>query len=198
MDEALWIRRAREGDLDAFEAIVRGKRERVFWTAYRIVGAEEAAKDVAQTVFVRLWQNLGRIDPDRPLDPWLHRTTVNLAIDAFRRSRRFLPLTGDLEDRPAAARSAAADPPDAALARAEVQSIFDRLARHLTAAQRAAFVLVEIEGYRADEAARTLGVRPSTVRNHLLNARRLLRRRLLQLYPEYAGGFRRRPEREEP
>lgn len=193
-DEALLIRESLRGDLVAFEEIVRRKRERVFWTAYRIVGDEEAAKDVAQTVFVRTWRNLHKIDPDRPLDAWLHRTTVNLAIDSYRKTRREVRMFEPIESgtRPRRAdRSPSGESPDAALGHAEVQDIFNRLAGRLSPMQRAAFVLVEMEGYSAAEAGHMLGVRPSTIRNHLLNARRQLRRHLCSLYPEYAAGNRR-------
>ena len=80
-DLSLLIRRSLEGDMEAFEQIVRRSRNRVFWTAYNIVGNEEAAKDVSQAVFVRLWKQLGKFRKDRPLDPWLRRMTVNLGID---------------------------------------------------------------------------------------------------------------------
>jgi RNA polymerase sigma-70 factor (ECF subfamily) len=191
-DDALLIRKSRQGDLVAFEEIVRRKRERVFWTAYRIVGDEDAAKDVSQTVFVRTWRNLRKIDPDRPLDAWLHRTTVNLAIDAYRKSRREVRMFDHFEPESGSGRPDSipgAASPETALAHAEVHDIFQRLAARLSPMQRAAFVLVEVEGNAADEAGRMLGVRPSTVRNHLLNARRQLRRHLRHLYPEYAAGL---------
>jgi RNA polymerase sigma-70 factor (ECF subfamily) len=145
-------------------------------------------------VFVRTWRNLEKIDPDRPLDAWLHRTTVNLAIDAYRKSRRevrmFEPIeTGTGSGR--ADRSSSAVSPETSMGHTEVQAIFNRLAGRLSPMQRAAFVLVEVEGYAAAEAGRLLGVRPSTVRNHLLNARRQMRRHLCNLYPEYAGRTRR-------
>ena len=194
-DLSLLIRRSLEGDMEAFEEIVRRRRIRVFWTAYNIVGNEEAAKDVSQAVFVRLWKQLGKFRQDRPLDPWLRRMTVNLGIDAYRKSRRerdlFEPL---VEEPPVTGPSPALLSPEAELARTEIQSIFDRLAGRLSPMQRAVFVLVEVEGQRAEEAGTILGIRASTVRNHLMNARRQLRRNLRQFYPEYLGIL--RPTRE--
>jgi RNA polymerase sigma-70 factor (ECF subfamily) len=71
------------------------------------------------------------------------------------------------------------------LAGEEVQQIFLRLAECLTEKQRVVFVLREIEGRPSHEVASILGCRESTVRNHLFNARKLLRDRLLEQYPEY-------------
>jgi DNA-directed RNA polymerase specialized sigma24 family protein len=51
------------------------------------------------------------------------------------------------------------------------------------------FLLREMEGLSSPEVAEILGCRESTVRNHLFNARKILRRELLRRYPEYAAGF---------
>lgn len=191
IDLSLLIRRSLEGDMAAFEEIVRRRRTRVFWTAYNIVGNEEAAKDVSQAVFVRLWKQLGKFKQDRPLDPWLRRMTVNLGIDAYRKSRRERELFEPLVEEPSVSGPfPALFSPETELAGTEIRSIFDRLARRLSPMQRAVFVLVEVEGHRTEEAGTILGIRPSTVRNHLMNARRQLRRNLRQLYPEYLGNLR--------
>lgn len=188
VDEALLLRRSRQGDQRAFEEIVRRKRNGVFWTAYRVVGSEDAARDVSQAVFLRLWENLPRIRADKPLDPWLHRVTVNLGIDAYRKTRslrrRVRPLVGTEADYRRAGPQEGGSP-DATLSQEEIQRVFDRLADRLSPMQRAVFVLMGIERKSAEEVGALLGVRPSTVRNHLLHARRHLRRGLRRWYPEY-------------
>jgi RNA polymerase sigma-70 factor (ECF subfamily) len=70
----------------------------------------------------------------------------------------------------------------------EVTGIFQELASGLTARQRVAFLLREVEGLSSQEVASILGCRQSTVRNHLFNARRYLRRELASRFPEYAPG----------
>ena len=67
MDERELIRQAQAGDLQAFEQLVKGWREQVFRVARQIVGEEEGAKDVAQLVFIRLWQVLRKYR-DRKID----------------------------------------------------------------------------------------------------------------------------------
>jgi RNA polymerase sigma-70 factor (ECF subfamily) len=74
----------------------------------------------------------------------------------------------------------------------EIRRVFDDLAAELPARQRAVFALREIEGLDTDEVARLCGVRASTVRNHLFQARRALQRALERRYPEYL------PEGERP
>jgi RNA polymerase sigma-70 factor (ECF subfamily) len=71
------------------------------------------------------------------------------------------------------------------LAEGEVRRIFAELAETLTPAQRAAFVLREVEGLATDEVARALGCSEATVRNHVFQARATLRKALAARYPEY-------------
>ena len=176
------IRAAAGGDRRAFEDLVLLKRERVVRTAFQIVGDLEDAKDVAQGVFLKLWRVLQRFELDRKFDTWLYRITVNAAIDFIRDRgpKGFLqPLSDDAGDR-------LADPAvsgEAALDLAALQRAFLHLAARLAPKQRATFVLKEIEGLGTAEVARVLGVTESTVRNHLLQARRILRDGLSRDYP---------------
>ena len=99
MDEQDLIRRAAEGDLEAFERLVERKRERVFWIACHIVGDRELARDVTQEVFLRLYRVIRRFRSGGPFDAWLHRITTNLSIDLLRRERPHRD-TAALEDVP--------------------------------------------------------------------------------------------------
>ena len=192
MDDRDLIRRAAEGDLDAFALLVERKRERVFRIARHVVGNAELARDVAQDVFLRLFRVARRFRAGGSFDVWLHRITLNLAIDALRRERPHRETVSlDAPGRePADASGGAAAPhppagPAAALRLAEVRRIFAELAALLPKRQRLAFVLREIEGLPTAEVAAILGTTESTVRNHVLLARRLLGRELRRRYPEY-------------
>jgi RNA polymerase sigma-70 factor (ECF subfamily) len=183
MEERELIRRAQQGDLQAFEQLVREWRDQVFRIARQIVGEDEGAKDVAQMVFIRLWQVIRKYREGGSFAAYLHRITVNLAIDFHRqRSRRdpaeswdpsgldqMTSMSGSVEHSPG-----------------EVQRIFQILARKLSPRQRAAFVLREIEGLATEEVSEILRMRQSTVRNHVRDARRILEESLRRLFPEYA------------
>ena len=183
------VRKAVQGDEEAFEALVRRKRERIFWIAYRIVGNEEDAREIAQTTFIRLWKALGKYDPKQSFDTWLYRITVNLAIDHYRSRgpvKTFEPLEEGERMRPdAQAPGPIASDPLAALTGSELRAIFEKLAARLGEKQRAIFVLSQIEGMPTEEIARVMGISHSTVRNHLFQARRSLQEAIRLLYPEY-------------
>jgi RNA polymerase sigma-70 factor (ECF subfamily) len=189
-DEERLIRQASSGDRTAFAELVKLKRERVVRVAYQVTGDWEDALDVAQGVFVRLWKGLGHFDPTRRFDTWLYRVTANAAID-FIRQRGPKGTLQPLPDEPATIEAPELSAEERLDAR-ELQRAFLRLSARLAPKQRTAFVLREIEGLDTAEVARVMGVAESTVRNHLLQARRVLRAGLEQDYPGFVPHARRR------
>ena len=180
---------ARGGDETAFALLVRRHQGGVRRCASRILGDDEEARDIAQLAFVRAWENLAKYDPAWAFSTWVYRIASNLAIDVLRsrdsRDRTHaahLRLVGDSVG-PSAPRD---------LAEGEVKRIFAELAKSLSPAQRAAFVLREVEGLATAEVAVSMGCSEATVRNHVFQARATLRRELAARYPEYLpkGGAR--------
>lgn len=199
-DERDLIRRSRDGDQRAFEALVVLKRDKAVRVALHIVGNEDDAKDIAQSAFIKLWSALDQFDDASPFDPWFYKIVVNLAIDFHRREAR-APRAAALSSDPAPAvdvlfepagpgSAEPVEPPaaptaDAGVMRAELRRVFSSIAADLPPAQRAVFTLREIEGMETAEIAGILGIKASTVRNHLLQARRALQDALRKRYPEY-------------
>jgi len=183
-DEIELIQAAAAGDEQAFGELVECKREMVVRTAYQVTGDLDDALDVAQGVFIKLWRGLDRFDALRRFDTWIYRITVNAAIDLIR-ARGPKGTLQPLPDDPGEIGLSANDPhADVALDLGRLQKAFHRLAAQLAPKQRAAFVLREIQGLETTEVARVLGVTESTVRNHLMQARRILRVGLEKDYPE--------------
>ena len=83
------------GNLDALGVIYDRHQNLVYRTALVITGDHEAASDLLQDVFLRLYRFADRIDCERPLEPWLYRMTTNLSYTWVKRSKRW---TSPLED----------------------------------------------------------------------------------------------------
>ncbi len=188
-DQAL-VDRIRAGDRDAFEELVRHKRDRAFRLARRVVGQDEDARDVVQLAFLSVWRKVHSFRGGSEFDPWFHRIVVNLAIDFVRRESARRRSQADWAGEQTRAGCSGEQELPTGLRLQEVSRIFDDLAASLPARQRAIFALREIEGMSTDEVAKLMGIRSSTVRNHLFQARTTLRRALQARYPEYVPGGR--------
>src|SRR3989441_1737379 len=83
-------RRATGGDLDAFEELIRHLQRRVYGFAFQHLRDVHEAHDLTQEIFVKLYRNLGRFDPERPFEPWFWKLAANTTIN-YRRKRIPLP-----------------------------------------------------------------------------------------------------------
>jgi RNA polymerase sigma-70 factor (ECF subfamily) len=179
---------ARGGDADAFEELVRRRTPGVLAFLRRMLGDAEDARDVAQLTFVRVWENLGRYDSSWAFSTWLFRIAGNLAIDALRSRRTRLRTESETLRLVHGGRSGETVEPDGPLGleREEVLRVFAACATVLSEKQKMVFVLREIEEKESRDIAEILGCRESTVRNHLFQARRLLRDEVRRRFPEFA------------
>jgi len=178
-----------EGDEGALNELIGRKTKPLLQLCQRILGDVEEARDVVQVTFFKVWENRRKFDERWAPNTWIYRIASNLAIDHLRsrksRERSNEPVRQHLLQ--VADGRAARDL--SRLQQTEVAAIFRELSTGLSEKQRMVFLLREIEGLSSSEVAEIIGSRESTVRNHLFNARKFLRRELLRRFPEYAGGF---------
>ncbi|MEE4273635.1 MAG: sigma-70 family RNA polymerase sigma factor [Thermoanaerobaculales bacterium] len=184
MDERELVRSARDGDEDAFADLVRRHSGGLHRAVARIVLDDDEAWDVVQMAFLKAWQRLDRYNPRWSFSTWLYRIGTNLAIDLIRsRSSRqkahkaggehHLRLVGGREETSTRMESG------------EVDGILRELVHVLTPQQRSAFILREVEDKETSEVATILGCSAATVRNHVFQARKTLRREIESRYPEF-------------
>ncbi len=182
--------RARGGDAVAFETLVTRKTPVVVSVARRIVGDGEDARDVAQLVFLRVWEQLARYDEKYSFNTWLYRITTNLSIDFLRSSRSREKAHGATLHLVRLREEMTGAQTTHALESGELARLFEMVSGRLTGKQKAVFVLKEMEDCDTKEIARILACGESTVRNHLFNARRILRRELARICPGLLQGRR--------
>lgn len=182
-DDRQLVEQIRGGDDGAFETLVRRKTSKVYGLCYRVIGNGEDAKDISQLVFIKLWENLAKYDPQYAFDTWLYRMVTNVAIDFMRNKQsRDNAVNSNLR-----LVKTAVDPEQTVtVQRKEVEAVFSAVSSVLSPKQKTIFVMSEMEDLRSSEIAKILGCRESTVRNHLFNARKLMQQQLKRRFPEYA------------
>jgi len=165
------IRRARAGDLAAFESLVRDYQADVWRFAYHLTRNRATADDVTQEAFLKAYRSLGTFRGDAKFSSWLLRITHNCAIDAFRRARREGPVPDDV-----LAGLAVERPQGSAEDRLRIAQAVRRLSPEL----REPFVVIEVLGFSYEEASTILGVRLGTVKSRMHRARAALARTLTE------------------
>lgn len=158
------------GDPDAFGELVRRHRDRLWAVALRTLGDREEAADAVQDALVSAYRAAHTFRGESAVTTWLHRITVNACLDRARKaaSRRTAPLddTERLER--------LLEPHESAEAPAERQDLHRQLLAALStlpAEQRAALVLVDMQGYPVAEAALILDVPIGTVKSRCARGR---------------------------
>ncbi|MCX4738011.1 RNA polymerase sigma factor SigM [Streptomyces antibioticus] len=175
-----------EGDPDAFGELVRRHRDRLWAVALRTLGDREEAADAVQDALVSAYRAAHTFRGQSAVTTWLHRITVNACLDRARKaaSRKTSPVddTERLDQ--------LLEPHESASAPAERNDVHRQLIEALGTLppdQRAALVLVDMQGYPVAEAARVLDVPTGTVKSRCARGRARLLPLLTHLRPGHTG-----------
>jgi RNA polymerase sigma-70 factor (ECF subfamily) len=160
------------GDPDAFGELFRRHRDRLWAVALRTLGNPEDAADALQDAMVSAFRRAGSWRGDAAVTTWLHRVVVNACLDRVRheRIRTADPLPDDVESRLRTPDRAPADPALTTEAHERRDLVLSALAT-LPAEQRAALVLVDMEGYPVAEVAEMLDCAVGTVKSRCARGR---------------------------
>jgi RNA polymerase sigma-70 factor, ECF subfamily len=175
--------RVAEGDEDAFETLVLRHQTSVLNLAYRFIGDKNQAKDLAQEVFLRVWQSAKSYKPEAKYTTWIYRITANLCFNELKSSRRrkmfqFLRRDADHESR------TEEDFPDHSpsaeellVARERNLQVTDAL-QSLPENQRLAIILKRYDDLSYEEISRVLGCSVPAVESLLVRAKGTLQKKL--------------------
>lgn len=161
------IRRIRAGDAEAFEDLMARTEARVLGVAWRILRDRDLARDAAQETYLRIHRSLAGFRLGEDFQAWMTRIALNVCFDLAKKRGPFPDRGADLEA------LAQPGPPAAeeAVLLAQRRALVRQALQTLTPAERSALVLRDLEGHSTEEVARTLGVRPATVRSQVASAR---------------------------
>jgi RNA polymerase sigma-70 factor, ECF subfamily len=170
------LARAREGDEEAFQALVETHARAAFRLAYRMTRNEQDAEDVVQESFLKAYRQLGRFESRAHFGTWLHRIVANAALDLLRsRQSRRDRLPGDGLDEVLMRHATTTPGPDRLAESGEWAQRIDAALGCLSPLERAAFALRHHEGRSIAEIGRALGLGTSATKHSVFRAVRKLR-----------------------
>lgn len=176
--DATFLERCRNRDPEALDTLVRQFEKPIYRYVVRLAGEREA-EDITQEVFLRAIMGLARFRGDASLHTWMYRVATNVCRDHFKRVRwqRLLFNLAEAEDREMAEWASGHDDIDCCESRILIKSALTRL----SAKQREAVILRDVEGFTYAEIAGIVGCHEGTVKSRLFYARSLLAKELRRM-----------------
>lgn len=168
------IRAAQQGDRSAYDALVKLYQKQVYRWAFHFVRTHDLADEVAQEVFVRTFEALARLDPDRALGAWLCRSTTNVALNTLRKKQFRAKWVEENRAQIQDAEDSVVQP-DAELKSQRVIARIGRAIDDLSPTYRAVMLLRVKESMSYGEIAEALDISIGTVMSRLARARQRLR-----------------------
>jgi RNA polymerase sigma-70 factor (ECF subfamily) len=186
-DDGGLVRRARSGDLDAFEELVSRHERRIYTLARRITGNEQDAEDVTQEAFLSALEHIAGFREEASFGTWLSRIATHAALKILRK-RKGLPtesLDATAEEGALPHPEYIADwreSPERLAERNETARLIDDALAKLDEGHRVVFLLRDVEGLSVKETADALGLSEANVKVRLLRARLQLREHLTRAF----------------
>lgn len=179
MEIADLLRRCRQGDELAWEALVRRTQSRIYGLAWHYLRNQEEARDAAQESFVRIYTGLSSFQDSEAFLPWALRLTRNVCIDHLRRARS-RPSASLSDEQEAAVADSRPTPETDAMTSSRRRLLWRALDR-LGASSREMILLKEIQGLPLEEIAAMLDLPLGTVKSRSHRARLELARAVVRL-----------------
>lgn len=181
MDDKHILARAKRGELDAFEELVRRYEKRVYAVALRSSGSPEDAADIVQEVFLRAWRSIESFRGDSGFSTWLFRITMNMCVD-FARHKHTQPQTQSIVDEEENERQVpdTAPTPEEHLENRELGRELAAALEEISEEHRRIVLLRDVSGMSYTEIADVLEISEGTVKSRLSRARITLRKVLLK------------------
>ncbi len=173
-NEKKLIKRAKSGDVEAFEQLIADYQIYCYNIALGMLKSEEDAKDVSQEALIKVYQKLNNFDEKASFSTWLYRVVVNSCLDYIKRQNKLRLVDDSYDDALAQTASPQGDVAQRAIDN-ELTAIVARSIKQLSLKQRLPIVLRDYLGLSYDDVAALLNLPLGTVKSRLLRARNKLR-----------------------
>lgn len=176
------VLRSKEGDLAAFDKLVRRCQSYAYSIAVRLLCDQDEAEDVVQQSFIRVWKHLGRYDQRKKFTTWLYKIVTNRCLDRLKAARRRSELFSPMDPNDDPETIADERSLDQIQTNEEMIRVVKALTDRLPPKQKLVFVLRDLEDLPVDEVSEITGLSAGSVKTNLHYARRAIRNLLEREY----------------
>ena len=182
--------RFQKGDLSGFHELFNKHKRNVINLSYRFVQNKEAAEDIAQEVFIKIYENKFHFGPGAKFSTWLYKVTVNASIDRTRKKnffdRSLDKVETDEEGEGKTLLQTLSDPsaisPADAVASEEIKDLVRMEIQKLPEKLKTPILLYQFENLSYEEIARILGITPKAVERKIYHAKEVLHKKLAKYF----------------
>ncbi|MGI6424824.1 MAG: RNA polymerase sigma factor [Tepidanaerobacteraceae bacterium] len=173
------IRRAKKGDLIAFEDLICGYEKKVYNTVFRFFNNEQDAMDITQEIFIKVFTSLKSFRENSSFSTWLYRISVNTCIDFFRKKKEdMLPINEEMAVGGEVKLGSQTELPEVFVQNQELKQILAQAINTLPEEQRMCVILRDIQGFSYTEISEILSCSLGTIKSRISRGRRALKDKL--------------------
>jgi RNA polymerase sigma-70 factor (ECF subfamily) len=185
------VHSCRNGDVSAFEELVKRHQGKIFRIAQHILHNREDAQDVVQEAFLKAFRNLEQFQENAQFSTWLVRITINQSLMKLRKPHRKheIAIAPDVQTETGEVPHEVPDwrpNPEELYRKSELRAILLQELQALPPALSLVFVLRDMEGLSIEQTSESLAVSPAAVKTRLMRARLQLRERLSSYFKKTA------------
>ena len=188
--EKLLVTKSKKGNIDAFEELISAYERKAYNIAYRMMGNEEDAKDMAQEAFIKIYKSIQNFREESSFSTWLYRIVTNVCLDELRKRKKdkLVPLELSIETDKGTAiveLSAERETPEDIYERVEKKQLIQNAISSLGEDYKTVIILRDIQGFGYEEIATMLNGSLGTIKSRINRARNQLKDKLryqLELY----------------
>lgn len=169
-----WVKRIRQGDNQAMEAVYGQLKSSFFGIAYRYTYNSAAAEDILQDIFIKIFTNIKELDKDEAFVGWAYRIAVNTCLSYLRSKKSTLNKTVPFDEAEAYIKRE-----DDTKHEKMLHLPLDEAIRNLSNKLKSVFMLHDMQGFKHEEIAQILGCSVGTSKSQLFKARMKIRKHLL-------------------
>ena len=178
------LKKAKSGDIEAFENLIEGYSKKVFNIAFRMLGNYEDANELAQEVFIKIFKGLKNFKEESTFSTWVNRITTNTCLDEIRKRKNKMNISLDeelqLDTGEVHLQIVDNSPsPEQLYEQKEMKNTVMQALDRLSGEHRAVIVLRELQELNYDEISLILKCPVGTVKSRINRARQELREILL-------------------